>query len=409
MNYLVAKINKILAFIVIIFILNACDNKKGGGTSKEINYEVKNVIDSSSIMKIKEVSYDTLLTGIADFIGGIKISKKLSNIEIDSIFWNNLKKETDKNFNKTSETRLTNISNWNINDFIGNNSDSLTVFYPFSGPDFLHVNYLYPNTKTFVLLAIEKIGNIPDFETKGARFTEKYLKDINNFMRDIYLRGYFITSHMKTDLKETSNNGLLGSLYWFISRTEHKIINQEFITLDENGRIIKENSINEGWLESQYDGVSFKLLDKNGKEKKLIYFSGDISNKGLTKKNPELKTYLNNLGQVNTFVKAASYLMHYNSFDQIRNIVLDKSYSVFQDDTGVPYRFYKPETFDVSLFGRYRDPIKDFASTMDIITQEGLRQDYKKKDLNKGSLPFSLGYHYRNRKNQNQQLAVKKN
>ena len=101
--------------------------------------------------------------------------------------------------------------------------------------------------------------------------------------------------------------------------------------------------------------------------------------------------------------------MHYNSFDQIRNIVLDKSYSVFQDDTGVPYRFYKPGTFDVSLFGRYRDPIKDFASTMDIITQEDLRQDYKKKDLNKGSLPFSLGYHYRNRKNQNQQLAVKKN
>jgi len=104
MNYLVAKINKILAFIVIIFIFNACNNKKGGGTSKEINYEVKSVIDSSSIMKSKEVSYDTLLTGIADFIGGIKISKKLSNIEIDSIFWNNLKKETDKNFNKTSET-----------------------------------------------------------------------------------------------------------------------------------------------------------------------------------------------------------------------------------------------------------------------------------------------------------------
>ena len=72
--------------------------KKGGETSKEINYEVKSVIDSSSIMKSKEVSYDTLLTGIADFIGGIKISKKLSNIEIDSIFWNNLKKETDKKF-----------------------------------------------------------------------------------------------------------------------------------------------------------------------------------------------------------------------------------------------------------------------------------------------------------------------
>ena len=62
----------------------------------------------------------------------------------------------------------------------------------------------------------------------------------------------------------------------------------------------------------------------------------------------------------------------------------------------------------MSLFGRYVKPIKDFESTMDIITQKDLMAAYKIKSINKGYLPFSLGYHWRNSKSQNQQLVVKK-
>jgi hypothetical protein len=45
---------------------------------------------------------------------------------------------------------------------------------------------------------------------------------------------------------------------------------------------------------------------------------------------------------------------------------------------------------------------------MDIITQKDLMAAYKIKSINKGYLPFSLGYHWRNSKSQNQQLVVKK-
>tara|TARA_Y100000746_G_C15349139_1_gene385154 strand:- start:267 stop:911 length:645 start_codon:yes stop_codon:yes gene_type:complete len=213
---------------------------------------------------------------------------------------------------------------------------------------------------------------------------------------------------MEVDLSETTMNGLIGSLYWFISRTNHKIISQEFITIDKNGIIIPETDKSQGWLLDEYDGVSFNLLNEENEIKKLIYFSADISNKGLNKKNPQLKLFLNNLNNVNTFVKSASYLMHYNSFDNIRNIVLNNSYSLFQDDTGVPIRFFNSDNWVTFLFGNYIDPIKDFESTMDIITQEDLRSFYLDQTLNKGYLPFSLGYHWRDSKKQNQQLVIKK-
>lgn len=40
-----------------------------------------------------------------------------------------------------------------------------TVFYPFSGPDFLNIYNLFPGANTYLLLALEPVGAIPDFST----------------------------------------------------------------------------------------------------------------------------------------------------------------------------------------------------------------------------------------------------
>ena len=394
----------IILLSVIFFYSCAHSNK----SDQEI--QIDNIKKNDSVVEKEEpIKFNKKLTDIANFIALNNLSDSLNNIVSNNKELNELKIETDTNYNIILKERLNKMENWNMAEYIGDMSVKLPVFYPFSGPDFIHVNYLYPNSDTFILTKKKKIGKLPDFESLSTKSSEKYLQDINFFMRDIYLRGYFITKRMKVDLKETSMNGLIGSLYWFISRTNHKIVSQKFVTIDANGEMIDETNVSNGWLKDDHDGVAFELIDKNGKKKNLIYFSADISNEGLTDKNPELKKYLDKMEASNTFVKSASYLMHYRSFSMIRDIVLDRSYSFFQDDTGVPYKYFNNDNWTTSLFGRYVNPIKDFESTMSIITQEDLRNAYDDNSLNKGYLPFSLGYHWRNRKNQNQQFSVKKN
>lgn len=401
-------INKILIATFLSLVFFACNN-----SDKKIDQNNDDLInieenDSVTIDEPLIISHDTLLTNLANYIGLTQIALEYENKHSNNKDFLKLKSETDINFSTIYNNRLLEMTKWDISNYIGNSNSSNTLFYPFSGPDFLHVNFLYPDAETYILTAIEKIGFLPDLSNKSSDFNLKFLQDMNYFMRDIYMRSYFITKRMEVDLSETTMNGLIGSLYWFISRTNHKIISQEFITIDKNGIIIPETDKSQGWLLDEYDGVSFNLLNEENEIKKLIYFSADISNKGLNKKNPQLKLFLNNLNNVNTFVKSASYLMHYNSFDNIRNIVLNNSYSLFQDDTGVPIRFFNSDNWVTSLFGNYIDPIKDFESTMDIITQEDLRSFYLDQTLNKGYLPFSLGYHWRDSKKQNQQLVIKK-
>ena len=52
--------------------------------------------------------------------------------------------------------------------------------------------------------------------------------------------------------------------------------------------------------------------------------------------------------ECNTFIKSASYLMHYRSFTDIRNIILSKSLTIFQDDTGIPYKYFSDSDWNIS-------------------------------------------------------------
>jgi hypothetical protein len=242
---------------------------------------------------------------------------------------------------------------------------------------------------------------MPNWKDIGEKESTKYLENTNDFLRDIYLRSYFITKHMQLDIeKESKISGVLPSLYWFLSRTDHQIVKMERVTIDENGNVDIRKS-NKG-----VDGVRFHFVKNGGINiKKLTYFCCDISDNGFTKKNPEVFIYLNNIRSCNTFIKAASYLMHYKSFEDISNIVLKKSITIFQDDTGLPYKYVNNANWNVKCFGSYVKPISDFKATMNIIYQDDLEEFYKTSQTE--NLPFSLGYHWRESSYQNQMLITR--
>ena len=103
-------------------------------------------------------------------------------------------------------------------------------------------------------------------------------------------------------------------------------------------------------------------------------------------------------------------MMHYDreglSFKNVRNIILSKSKSIFQDDTGVPYRYVNNNNWDISFYGSYKNPVEDFERWPHLF-QEDLELAYKAKE-SKNLLPFSLGYHWRDKFDQNQMLFLRK-
>ena len=133
--------------------------------------------------------------------------------------------------------------------------------------------------------------------------------------------------------------------------------------------------------------------------KRLIYVSADLSNSGFT---PSFKSWLDQFSGATAYFKAASYLPHDARFSEIRSWVLNNTRAVLQDDSGIPYKYYDPQIWNVALLGNYQAPIPLFAKHR----QANLAAAYAARGP-AAPIPFGSGYHLR-RSEANYQVATRR-
>ncbi len=393
-NFLTMKKSSLYFVFVALFFTAACTDKKEG-QSKHVADSLRRVdslakIDSAQKAAELLIPKDTALDNTARFIAGLPQldSNSLSSLEKDK-YWLDFHASMDANWKKMHDARLVKMSQWEKDVFSRSVNDSLKLFYPFSGPDFLHANFLYPRTKEYVMAALEPIREVPSIEKLSERDRDRFLDSLGRSLRDIFNKSYFITNHMQKDLAQIK--GVLPLFYFFMERSGYELLQQKFINIDSlgNEEEISVKKINH----YKSPGVRFTLRNTETKKIKTVYyFSLSISNGGLKDRQGYVK-FVKARAPFNTFVKSASYLMHLNDFSKIRELILSNSVSLFQDDTGIPYRFlnHKPE-WKATFFGEYVPPVEDFS--------RGLFQPALDSAFKTGSqpLPFSLGYHWSTRK-----------
>ncbi len=386
----------VLYFVFITALLISSCLGKNDGQAKRVADSLSNVdslakIDSANRAAALLIHKDTALDNTARFIAGLPQldSNSLSALQKDK-YWIDFKTSMDANWKKMHDTRLVKMSQWEKDVFSRSVNDSLKLFYPFSGPDFLHANFLYPRTKEYVMAALEPIREVPSLDKLSEKDRDHFLDSLGRSLRDIFSKSYFITNHMQKDLAQIK--GVLPLFYFFMERSGYELLQQKFITVDSTGTEVEVDGkkINQNKIQ----GVKFILRNPETKKLKTVYyFSTDISNNGMAKR-IGLTNFIKARAPFNTFVKSASYCMHDGKqFSSIRSLVLDNTITLFQDDTGIPYRFFekKPE-WHGTFFGAYVAPVEDFS--------RGLYQPELDSAFKRGSqpLPFSLGYHWSTRK-----------
>jgi hypothetical protein len=374
-------------------------------TNETLNADSVIVADSTALNSTAKrtatpIPQDTLLDYTGRFLAGLnqKNSNYFANLEDDK-YWQEYKVMMDSSWSRMTRDRLKKMQMWETTHLSNQINDTLPVFYPFSGPDFLHAYQLFPKTKKFVLAALEPIIELPRIDTLSMKERDEFLDTLASSLRDIFQKSYFITTHMKKDFKKV--RGVLPLFYVFIERSGYQLLETKFIYLDSTGTEKEVSATHQHWKKTPGVKITFREPDTNA-IKTLYYFSISISDQGV-KERPEFQTFITNLGPVNTFVKSASYLMHVKHFLEIKKMIFKHSNSIFQDDTGIPYHDFKSDTtWKVQFYGEYVKPVRDFDEGK---YQPDLDSAYKK--AKKEPLPFSLGYHWGSNK-QNYMLLKRK-
>lgn len=390
------RISKFAIFLIVLITTSAIIFSCNSGSKKN------NAKDNDTINVTDKINYpkDTTLDQIAALLAGDNADAFKSVFTDEMAFWNEYKMSIDTPWQRITDERLAKMDKWSKDEVSSKINDTALMFYPFSGPDFLNAYHLFPNANDYVMVAMEKLGTIPDLYSMTEKDLEAYLDAVNFGLRDIYKRSYFITGNMDQDLRKQKVDGVLPLLYVFLNRTGHEIYEFGYYRLENDGVSLTKIEEPTNSLEVS-ECIWFKIMKKGDKKlKNLFYFYGDISDDGFVK-NPVFLQYLQSLRTCNSFIKSASYLSHYETFSNIRNLVLENSGSVLEDDTGIPFRYFEDD-FTHYLYGIYEKPIADFQSTY--LFQEDLDQAYKTSEVK--PLDFSLGYHWRSG-NQNWMLYVK--
>ena len=280
---------------------------------------------------------------------------------------------------------------WNDRDFGLAREQTAALLYPFGGPDLATALALFPGATTIVLMGLEPVGNLPDFERLSPEGRAEALADLGTLAFGFLTRGYFITMDMMDLYSRQKIDGALPVIAFFLKREGYSVAGVRRLAVDENG----------GWRETPYErlaerphrpyGVRIDCF-KPGEPglRTVYYFSCDIENKAFREGTP-LHRFFSGFERMSTFVKAGSYLLHWSNFSTLRGLILERSLYVLQDDTAVPYRFFKRNGWTVTLFGRYATPVKDFTN----VEQPDLRAAYEDPEGGVRPLPFRFGYRWR--------------
>lgn len=268
-----------------------------------------------------------------------------------------------------------------------------TMFYMFSGPDFLYANAFYPNATTYVLSALEPPGSVPDMTKLPRGGVDAALSNVEHSLGSILSFSFFITKKMKVDLHEGQLNGTLPLLYVFMARSGKTIKNVSTVALDDKGTAYFASENPGG---NAVRGVRIVFAGSDGVDRTLYYFSTDLSDSGA--RSSGFLKFCATLAPGNSLIKSASYLLHSGNFSTVRDFILANSATVIQDDSGIPLGLYSARKWRFFPFGRYAGPISEFPNKY--------QQSYAELFQRAQPMDFGIGYRWRSHES-NLLLAVR--
>ena len=244
------------------------------------------------------------------------------------------------------------------------NLNPRTVFYPFSGPDFIYVRELFPNASTYILCGLEPVGNLPSLQSLQPLRSSLGWMEVS--IRTLMDAGYFVTKEMKVDLKQSPLQGTVPIFCFILARNGDHILS----------------------VQAAGDHAEIRFLAPGDSHiRTLHYFSFNLSNGGMRKSSSFMQFLKSSRPDIG-YLKSASYLLHEGDFSVIRDILLTQCRAIVQDDSGIPLRSFAPDRWRFRNFGVYAPPLDIFKKYY----QPDMAALYAEHPAT--PLPFGVGYHW---------------
>lgn len=365
--------------LCLMALLIGCGNKGNQAAAQDTTAQTTETVaePEPEVAPVVLPEADPMLNAAARILAGLPVAENDPGYAFTQTeAWKAHAAKLNKMWDNSTAT-LDKVEAIRVNDLAELTGKAKTVFYSFSGPDFPFMAAFFPNAETYYMMALEPAGSPIVPEGITAKTCSKLEQAVGSLLRV----SYFMTNSMANDLNNVEIDGAVPILMVLIARMGYQISAIEFKDLTAQGEWIDSEK------QSPFACIRY-FREGEALEHTLYYLSTNIANAQF---DPRFQANIDQLDPATTasFIKSASYRLHHDHFSQMRNDLLNHSYLIIQDDTGVPYNTLLAEGWDVTLYGAYTDPVKIFDREYSY--QKSLKEAYDKKE-NIRPLGFQFGY-----------------
>ncbi|HAS41944.1 MAG TPA: hypothetical protein DCS93_15795 [Microscillaceae bacterium] len=398
------KLYIFFSLIFISFVFASCGGSKSNNTQEDSTQTSQTDAGNSNTTKKAKVDPRTY-NDLARYIAGLKgePGSKYAQYESDKA-WQTYAQYTNALWKKIADEKLPLMIDWQKQELRKPNKKGGTLFYPFSGPDFLHASAFFPKAEKTVMMGLEPIGSLPNVDDIAKNKPQNYLNNLIASLNSVLNFSFFKTKEMQYTFGGHADkrlNGTLPVILFFMARTNHKVLGHEKVALTKNGSVVNASEIKVSNPDQDTTYYGNKLIYQakgDDTKRELYYFSANLADReydgmpGLLQRE-DLLNYINNLSINATFLKSASYLLYKPYFSIMRRTILKKTTYLLQDDSGIPSKYLiEDNKWRITFYGTYAGPIALFANYF----QPGLKSAFEPLSGEKvRPLPFGIGYQFK--------------
>ncbi len=339
-----------------------------------------------------KAEYNPAYEDCARFLAGIPARQGSLTAYEKSRTWMEYARFIEKGWEKLVEKQLNPMREWASRELGTAASSDNTVFYPFSGPDFINAFTFFPEARTYVLIGLEPLGQLPDPWAMSDTQFDSFFAGLKRSLNDLLNFNYFVSAHMKENLMGTEVKGVLPVLLAMLARENAHTLDVRYWQMSPEG-VVRDfpalKGVNREAAAVQGVRIIFETAGtQKSQPRTLYYFRFNLYNSTF-ERNRYFVSYLKSLAPLTTFMKSASYGMFDPHISAARQFVLEKSRYILQEDSGIPLKYFDPGLWNLHFYGVYTHPIAIFKHDF----QQDLAGIYTAgKDIK--PLPFGIGYHF---------------
>lgn len=259
-----------------------------------------------------------------------------------------------------------------------------TLYYPFSGPDVVYPAALFPRATRMLFTGLEPVGSPPSEADFAQDKLGDSLAEVRRSLATLLGQSFFVTAQMQQQFARNRFRGVTPILMLLLARSGYQIDQVVGVVLAADGRLCArdfgDRADNAG-VEIRYHKPGEKQL------RTLVYLRVDLSNDGLAAA-PGYARFVRQAYVAASYLKSASYLMHTREFSAIRDLLLEVSPALLQDDSGIPLREFPDTRWQPTFYGRYQAAASGFGGH----SQPDLRLAFA--SAAPAALPFWIGYRH---------------